>query len=165
MSKLFSVTGQKRPRPRRTQRQKLRDAVGLAREALSVHSGAPASMWPDEGASKLFADFSEALCALVVHHLAAPEWEVEVDRWRWDGHRREFCFDYGGRCELPRSDRPRDNDLLWCRARMTLDPKVDLDAELTRLGALAAHYRERVEFLERETLRDRLRAIGDGVRS
>ncbi len=92
--------------------------------------------------------------ALVTHHLDAPEWEVEIDTWRWDGYELEFYFDYGGRCELARSDGFRDHDLMWCRARMKLDPKLDLDAELARLGALAARYRERVEFLERETFRE-----------
>lgn len=159
MPRLFTATDTKRPKPRRSQRQKLRDAVDDARGALELE---PAGMWPTERRERLFADYSRAVHALVAHHLSAPMFDIEPESWSWDGYQLEFYFDYAGRLDLARSaENHHDADVMWCTARMRLDPKCDLDAELARIGKLASRYRERLEFLERETLNS-LRESGGG---
>jgi hypothetical protein len=147
-----------------TERRKLVTALAEARRALEA--AAPSGPLPSSNHADRFRDYSSAMCNLVTHCLSAAESAAEwaLEHWSWDGYKQEFYFDYAGRCQLARSDRHRDYDLMRCRAHMSLDPAKDLEGELTRLGALAARYRERVEHLEVETLRAYIYPEGEPAR-
>ncbi len=132
----------------RAQRQKLRDALDRARLALAAYAPS-AGIWPNQHYIDRFNEYSRELLAIVTHRLAAPEWDLEAESWSWNGHDWLFTFNYEGRANLALSTDSLDRGLLWVRAKFSLDPKLDLDQELDRLGAAAARYRDAVERLER----------------
>lgn len=159
-------------RPRRTQRQKLLDAVSESRACWldsgrdRRDSGDVRSLYPSRTQELLFLPYSQALRALVAHHLAAPGWGIATDddgssSWSWDDHETHFYFEYEAFAELPFTTEDKlsgRSPRMRCVAHLTFDPERPIQEELARLIGEAKHYRSAVALLEREVFRNCVQA-------
>lgn len=124
---------------RRSQEQKLRDAVAYAASCLKEAGDPLHGLGPSLHYADAFDRYSRALKDLVA--LASP---LTVVDWSWDGYEGNFYFywEFGTHLEQPTSSYVHDTRFVAARCASRFDPEKPLDDELARLRAEAKHYDE-----------------------
>jgi hypothetical protein len=124
---------------RRTQEQKLYDAMHHAASCLKEAGDPLHGLGPSLQYADAFNRYSEALKNLVAHTCS-----LHVADWSWDGYEGNFHFwwEFGTPLAQPGTKYDYDTRFVQSRCATRLDPNKSLDEELARLRAEAKHYDE-----------------------
>lgn len=125
---------------RRSQEQKLRDAVTDASSKLRM-AGGPLhnSLGPNQRYTEAFKRYGDALKALLQH-----DCPLHVAHWDWDGYEGNFTFrwEFGVQLAQPGATYALDTRFVAASCAALLNPEQPLDEELARLHTEAKHYDE-----------------------
>lgn len=124
---------------RRSQEQKLRDAVADAASNLKEAGEPLLGLGPNRRYENAFDRYSSAVKDLLAHKCP-----LHVADWSWDGYEGNFTFqwEFGTQLAQPGATYAHDTRFVAARCAAVLDPQKPLDEELARLRTEAEHYGE-----------------------
>lgn len=124
-------------KPRRSQEQKLREAIMNA--SVALRDTAPLrGRGVNQSYLDVFSKYSDAIKALVQHVCG-----LHIEEWSWDGYEACFTFKWGFAAQLQQPHKAEyDTRYVHMATRAQFDDEAPLDAELARLQAEAEHYDE-----------------------
>jgi hypothetical protein len=127
--------------PRRSQEQKLRDAVAHASSCLKEAGDPLHGRGPSAPYAAAFDAYGRALKDLVQHKAGSL---AHVWDWDWDGYngRWTFQWEFGFQAAQPGATYAHDTRFVRMACAAHLDDAKPLDEELVRLHAEAKHYDE-----------------------